>query len=41
MGQLNEQTPHWTQRLGSGTTHAAASAACSALSGANQPQWLT
>jgi len=36
MGQLNEQTPHWTQRLGSGKTHAVASAAYFSLSDLNQ-----
>ena len=37
MGQLNEQTPHWTQRIGSGKTHAVARAAYFSLSELNQP----
>lgn len=36
MGQLNEQMPHCTQRLGSGTTQAEARAACLSLSDLNQ-----
>ena len=37
MGQLNEQTPHCTQRLGSGSTHAEASVSYFSLSEVNQP----
>jgi hypothetical protein len=36
MGQWNEQLPHWTQRLGSGTTHASVRASCLSRSDLNQ-----
>ena len=41
MGQLNEHTPHCTQRLGSGKTHAVASVAYFSLSDLNQLKVLT
>ena len=41
MGQLNEHTPHCTQRLGSGRTHAVASLAYFSLSDLNQLKVLT
>jgi hypothetical protein len=40
MGQWNEHMPHCTQRLGSGVTHAVASAVYLALSAANQSMML-
>ena len=41
MGQLNEHTPHCTQRLGSGKTHAVANVAYFSLSDLNQLKVLT
>jgi hypothetical protein len=37
IGQLNEQTPHCTQRIGSGVTHAPASVRYFSLSAVKNP----